>query len=180
MRQDAGFTLIEVILSLILASIMAAVAGMGIVSFAKGFVLVKKSTQTAQKAQLAMARLNRELMEITDIKYNNDSVPPKPFTYIIYDNRSGRHSIAKNDTEIKMVIDIPTNPYTPPTLPTDGDVLIDNVASFTLEYYQNYQSVPKVSWVLGDNINLLTAIRFEFTISGVGGSFSTIVSPRNI
>jgi len=167
MRQDAGFTLIEVILSLILAGIMAAVAGMGIVSFAKGFVLVKKSTQTAQKAQLAMARLTRELAELTSITDNSVS------TKITFGNKSGTRQIGLDGDTIKIDesgADLAA-----------GDVLIDSVAGFTLAYYQNYQSDPKVLWVLGtDNINLLTAIRFEFTISGVGGSFSTIVSPRNI
>lgn len=167
-RQDAGFTLIEVILSLILASIMAAVAGMGIVSFAKGFVLVKKSTQTAQKAQLALARLTRELTELKEVQSGSGS------TTIKLESKSGNNrEIGMDDGKIKIAES--------GTALADGDVLIDNVASFTLAYYKDYQSDPKVLWVLGtDNINLLTAIRFEFTISGVGGSFSTIVSPRNI
>jgi len=177
MRQDAGFTLIEVILSLILAGIMAAVAGMGIVSFAKGFVLVKKSTQTAQKAQLAMARLTRELTELTSITDNSVS------TKITFGNKSGTRQLGLAGDRIKIKIDAPVADL------AAGDVLIDNVASFTLAYYKNYQSDPKVLWVLGtDNINLLTAILFEFKIKEVGkadasggiGSFSTIVSPRNI
>ena len=94
MRQDAGFTLIEIILSLILASIMAAVAGMGIVSFAKGFVLVKKSTQTAQKAQLAMARLTRELTELTSITDNSVA------TKITFGNKSGTRQIGLDGDSI--------------------------------------------------------------------------------
>ena len=67
MKKNSGFTLIEIVLSLTMLGFMSIVAGMGIVSFTKGFVFVKKNIHVAQKSQLAMARLNRELMELSDI-----------------------------------------------------------------------------------------------------------------
>ena len=56
MRKDAGFTLIEVVLSLIIVGMMAAIAGMGIVTGTKGYVMARENAHIAQKAQLAMAR----------------------------------------------------------------------------------------------------------------------------
>ena len=67
MIRDSGFTMSEVVASLVLIGLIALVAGMGIVSFAKGYVFTRDSTHMAQKAQLAMGRLNREFMEITNI-----------------------------------------------------------------------------------------------------------------
>ena len=173
MIRDSGFTMIEVIVSLVLFGIIALVAGMGIVSFAKGYVFTRDSTHMAQKAQLAMARLNREFMEITNIAAKDDT---QPDPYVIYDNISGRHAIAKEGNVIKMFFDL--SPPTTTTLPANGDILIDNVDSLTLSYYRDF--LAGQTWVLGtDDMDLLTAIRFDLTLIGVGGNFSTVVYPRN-
>jgi len=174
MRRDSGFTLIEVIASLVLFGIIALVAGMGIVSFAKGYVFTRDSTHMAQKAQLAMARLNREFMEITNIAAKVDT---QPDPYVIYDNISGRHAIAKDGNIIKMFFNLPSGTVTLPS--TDDNTLIDNVNSLTLSYFRDFQT--NQTWVFGtDTIDLLAAIQFDFTLIGVGGHFSTIVYSRNI
>lgn len=175
LKKESGFTLVEIIVSLILAGIMVAAVGMGIVSFTKGLMLAKESSHMAQKSQLAMARLNRELMEITDIAAKDDT---QPDPHIIYDNISGRHAIAKDGSIIKMFFDLPPGTT---ALPTTGDyTLIDNIDSFELKYYKDYQADPKVNWVLGtDGIEELTAIKIEFYLNGVAGNFETIVFPRN-
>lgn len=173
MNRDSGFTMIEVIVSLVLFGLIALVAGMGIVSFAKGYVFTRDSTHMAQKAQLAMGRLNREFMEITNIAAKDDT---QPDPYVIYDNILGRHAIAKEGNVIKMFFDLSSATV---TLPSTGDnTLIDNVDSLTLSYYKDY--LAGQDWVLGtDDMDLLTAIRFDLTLIGVGGNFSTVVYPRN-
>ncbi len=173
MIRDSGFTMIEVIVSLVLFGIIALVAGMGIVSFAKGYVFTRDSTHMAQKAQLAMGRLNREFMEITNIAAKDDT---QPDPYVIYDNISGRHAIAKDGNVIEMFFNLPSATV---TLPSTGEnTLIDNVDSLTLSYFKDY--LAGQPWVLGtDDMDLLTAIRFDLTLIGVGGNFSTVVYPRN-
>ncbi len=173
MIRDSGFTMIEVVVSLVLFGLIALVAGMGIVSFAKGYVFTRDSTHMAQKAQLAMARLNREFMEITNIAAKDDT---QPDPYVIYDNISGRHAIAKDGNVIKMFLNLPLAQL---TLPSNGDnTLIDNVDSLTLSYFKDF--LAGQTWVLGtDAMDLLTAIRFDFTLIGVGGNFSTVVYPRH-
>ena len=59
MNRDSGFTMIEVVVSLVMFGLIALVAGMGIVSFAKGYVFTRDSTHMAQKAQLAMIQDQR-------------------------------------------------------------------------------------------------------------------------
>jgi prepilin-type N-terminal cleavage/methylation domain-containing protein len=173
LKKESGFTLVEIIVSLILAGIMAAAVGMGIVSFTKGLMLAKESSHMAQKSQLAMVRLNRELMEITDIAAKNDT---QPNPHIIYDNISGRQAIAKDGSIIKMFFDLPPGTT---ALPTTGDyTLIDNIDSFELNYYKDYQADQ--TWVLGtDDIEELTAIKIELHLNGVDGDFETILFPRN-
>ena len=131
-QTDSGFTLLEVVISLILFGIMAVVAGMGIVSFTKGFFFAKENYHTAQKAQLTMARLNRELMEIIDIAAKDDDTQPDP--YIIYDNVLGRHAIAKNGSIIKM-FNLSSGVTSLPPI-EDGNILMDNVDTLFLTYYK--------------------------------------------
>jgi prepilin-type N-terminal cleavage/methylation domain-containing protein len=67
MWDEKGFTLIEVIVSLVLIGIMAAIAGMGLVRIVEGYVFAKKNAETAQKAQIAIARIAKELGAATGI-----------------------------------------------------------------------------------------------------------------
>ncbi|MFC1813844.1 type II secretion system protein J [Thermodesulfobacteriota bacterium] len=172
-QTDTGFTLLEVVLSLILFGIMAVVGGMGIVSFTKGFFFAKENYHTAQKAQLTMARLNRELIELAYIA-NNDNTQPDP--YIIYDNVLGRHAIAKNGSIIKM-FDLSSGATSLPPI-ENGDMLMDNVDTLTLSYYKDYRS--DTIWVLGtDLMDSLESIEIELYLLGVKNPVSTIVYPRN-
>jgi prepilin-type N-terminal cleavage/methylation domain-containing protein len=61
MSNEKAFTLIEVIVSLVLIGIMAAIAGMGLVKIAEGYVFAKKNAETVQKVQIAIARIVKEL-----------------------------------------------------------------------------------------------------------------------
>lgn len=172
--EASGFTLLEIIISLVIAGIMAVVAAMGLVSFTKGLIFAKESSHTAQKIQLAMSRLNFEFMELTNIAARNDT---QPDPYVIYDNKDGRQAIAKEGNTIKMFFNLASGTVTLPG--TGGDLLLDNVNSLSLSYYKDYQN--STPWVLGtDDMELLTAIAIDLTLGGVGGTFSTIVYPRNI
>jgi prepilin-type N-terminal cleavage/methylation domain-containing protein len=59
-----GFTLIEVIASLVLLGIIAVMAGLGIVQITKQYVFAQKAGETAQVAQVAMARMVKELARV--------------------------------------------------------------------------------------------------------------------
>ncbi len=172
MRNESGFTLIEIIVSLVLVGMMAAIAGMGIVTGTKGYLLAKENSHMAQKAQLAMARIQRELMEFTDIAATHSNPD-----YIIYDNTSGRHAIAMDNTTIKMY----NLTAGATSLPSDeGDILVDNVNNFTLSYHQDATH----TWNFGNDINLLSAIKADLALDrsdGVGNAvtFTTTVNPRN-
>jgi len=141
MRNESGFTLIEITVSLVLVGMMAAIAGMGIVTGTKGYMLAKENSHMAQKAQLAMARIQRELMELTGIAATQND--PE---FIVYDNTSGRHAIARDNTDntIKM-FDLVSTATTLPSM-DQGDILVDNVHNFTLNYHRGL-----IDWNFGSD-----------------------------
>jgi len=169
MKCESGFSLIEIIIALILVGLLAVVAGMGLVIGTQGYLFARENTQIAQKGQLAMARLSRELMELIDVSAAASSS-------IIFESTSGNRAIALVDDEIKI-----RDGSSLPTLLT-GDALVDNVAAggFTLSYFKGTQT-----WVPGtDDIKLLSAIQIDFVLtrsdSGIGDmTFSTTINPRN-
>ena len=67
LSNEKAFTLLEVIVSLILAGIMAAVVGLGLVKITQSYVFAEKNSETVQKAQIAMTRIIKELGAATSI-----------------------------------------------------------------------------------------------------------------
>jgi hypothetical protein len=127
----------------------------------------------AQQAQLAMSRMNRELMEITDI-IAKDSAQP----YIIYDALGGRNALALDGTDIRLFSDIGSQTSLPAM--SNGDILVDEVGGFTISAYKG-----SAAWVQGtDSITDLTHIQIDLVLTRVDSelgskTFSTVVRPRN-
>jgi len=55
------FTLVEIVAVLIIGGILVAVAGLGLANIAHGFERARVTYETAQKAQLAITRVSKEL-----------------------------------------------------------------------------------------------------------------------
>ena len=65
--DSRGFTLIELVTVIIIAAILSAIAGMGLVQIANGYVFARKNAAVSQQAQVALARLVKELSEMRSV-----------------------------------------------------------------------------------------------------------------
>jgi prepilin-type N-terminal cleavage/methylation domain-containing protein len=66
-KSSAGFTLIEVIASLVLMSIVAVVAGMGLVQGIQAYAITRTSSGIVQRAEYALNRIKLEFMNMDTI-----------------------------------------------------------------------------------------------------------------
>ncbi len=123
--------MVEVIVSLALIGIIAAISGIGLVQITQGYVLSRKNVETAQKAQIAMTRMIKELGAITSVS----SSPAPTATSITY-TRLGSVppiTIQLSGELVQMQISGTTT------------TLIDNVTAFSLTYYDAAGSVTTVA-----------------------------------
>ncbi|MBI5194617.1 MAG: prepilin-type N-terminal cleavage/methylation domain-containing protein [Nitrospirae bacterium] len=159
---ETGFTLIEVIVSLVLAGIVGAIAVMGVVSIVKGYVFTKINSKTAHKGQTAMVRIVKELNFISSVTTGTGT----SITFQAYKNgTAGSHSISWTGTANDPLI-------------LDGDILTDRVSNFALSYRDTYNSAPQTIWTSTRKV-----IEFTLTIQGadnVNSSFTGRVVPRNL
>jgi prepilin-type N-terminal cleavage/methylation domain-containing protein len=116
--NNRGFTLIEVIVSLVLVGIIGAIVGMLLVQISKGFVFSKKTAATAQKGQITISRLVKEFSSITSISSGTA-------TSITFTRDPGvTHTISWAGANNPLLI--------------ATDIVTDNVNSFNLQYYDSY------------------------------------------
>jgi prepilin-type N-terminal cleavage/methylation domain-containing protein len=169
MKKESGFTLIEVIVTLVLVGIMASVAGLGIVTAVKGYLFAKNNTVIAGKAQVALARMTRELTDLRNITNANTA-------FVVFDKVSDAVAIGQNGTSIKIA---KGNAGTTPDY-ANGDILMDQVTAGGLSFAYKKGAA---TWTSSDNNTDLSHIVITLTMSGAGeGSnftFNTTINPRN-
>ena len=170
--SQAGFTLIEVIVSLILLGILVSMGGMAIVQVVQGYSTTRENATMTQQSQLAMSRITREIIEMINIPSDATA------TALPIKNSDGNRIIGLDNGAVKMA-------FEPDTL-ANGDILIDNVSAFTLTYYSRDPSSGTVltasTWPSTNDITTLTAIDINLQINREGGGVLTFinrVAPRN-
>lgn len=162
MHKEAGFTLIEVIVTLIIAGILASIAGMGIVQGIKGYVFALENSAITQKAELAMARMSLELRDVSDVTEVTDT----PIT-ITYTKDSSSYTIALSGDKVKI----------------NDNTLIGGVNSLNLTYYYKESEKSTELIKIDDPVDVLVArIDIELILQHTEGNitFKTTINPRNI
>ena len=171
MNSKAGFTLIEIMVSLVLVGLIASIAGTSVLTATRSYVFARENNAITQKAQLALNRLNREIIELSDIRDASS-------TCLVYESPDGRRAVALVDGTIRLFTD-----YGSTVCPTTGgDVLVDGVQAFSIYYNPNPGGTASL-WGVGQDIRNLFAVNIQFALArpGTGGvvPFYTTVSPRN-
>jgi len=160
--DEKGFTLIEVIVTLILVGITAALAGMWIVSVVNGYIFTKMNASTVQKAQLSMTRLAKEFVAITAVTASSDT----GITYTRTDNTLGSvtgQSVSKIGSNLKM---------------NTNNTLTDSVSAFSLAYCDSLNSSCVTTWSSTSRI-----IQIKLTLTAGNNTpveFVQRVTPRNL
>lgn len=116
--NQKGFTLIELIITLVIVGVLSAVAGMGLVQVVNGYLLTKESATLSQKAQLAMARMVRELTSISTIGAGASTTIT--YTAVTGDGVTETHTIS---------LDEPNN-----LVKLNDDTLVDDVNDLVFTY----------------------------------------------
>ncbi|MEW6332816.1 MAG: type II secretion system protein [Thermodesulfobacteriota bacterium] len=151
-KRQGGFTLIEIILTLVLISVLSVFTGLFLTSFITSYYLVRNNTDTALKAQMAMDRISMELKDVTAVSAVTVN------SLITYTNPLGAGRTIKR---------VGSNLYL--STPADN-ILIDGVQAFQLN--------PAYGNVYNIAANDMAYIDVGFTVTG-HPPFSTRIFPRN-
>lgn len=172
-QKEAGFTLIEIIVTLVIVGIMGAIGVMGISQGVRGYIFAKDNSELSIKAQLAMARMNLIFMEFIDI----DSASSTSVTYWLLENGVPTQETLyfdSSDNTIKIA---------PGANTSGGDILVDHVANLDLAFQRRTPEGNIENWSPAHDLDLLFFIVIELELARTDGggniTFRTSVNPRN-
>jgi len=164
--SEDGFTLIEVIVSLILMGFLAVVFCLGVSRVFEGYFFSNDTAKAAMDAQMALSRIEKELSVVYSVSAASGR------TIIFYAYRT-----IDDVTEPQ-----PHQPHTlslsGDSLLLDGDSLLDNVTGFVLTYYDSYNDgTAHSNW---SEDRKIIGISVTIKIEDIETSFTTRVAPRNL
>lgn len=153
-----GFTLIELVTVIMIAAILSAIAGMGLVQIANGYVFARKNAAVAQQAQIALTRLVKELSAI-------QSVSAATATSLTYQRKNELTGSTETHTLSWAGAGQP--------VALDGDALVEPVHSFDLQYY-TYNYTTRI-FTASAYSSATAVIELTLTLKGYEGTPLTFV-----
>ena len=162
-QNRCGFTLIEVIASLVIIGIMAIMTSVGINKIFEGYLFTKDNAKTTMRAQVVLTRLMKEFSSIETVA--NGSKTSLTYSYI------------------KNGVSIPTRTLSwsgtaGDPLMLGGNTLTKDVNDFELRYHTTYNDAGDNTW---DGSEKMIGITLKMNgAMGVVSSFSIRMVPRNL
>lgn len=154
-----GFSLIEVIVSLLLLGIVSAIWGLGIVQVVDGFMLSAQTGETSQKVQTCMSRLTKEFQILSSLS------PPLS---------SGTVTYIRNTAGIDEVYTVSFDAGSG-VIKMNGDILTDRINGFVLTYYDTHDAASPLSAPVPPDKVRLIGIRLE-----IKGADDTLSAYENL
>lgn len=167
---QAGFSLIELIMVLLLLGIIGVGLGLGISHVVDGFMTSRESAAVAAKGQLALLRLSREFRVITSVT----SATATSITFVAL------HGLNPDGTPDTVTYTVSQNGDTITLDDGEGnnDTLVDQVSSLALAYYDTFSGSAETTWSEDRSV-----IQVTIVLNGPDDTpvtFNTRVTPRNI
>lgn len=161
--RQKGFTLIEVIVSLVIIGILSTLASAGIARIIQGYVFSKDNAETALKAQIVFTRLAKEFRSM-------DGVSAGTQTSLTYSYIQEGSSITGRTLSWAGAA---TDP-----LVLGGNILTDKVNDFEMSFHNDYSDPGDHTWNGTEKLISIT-LRLKGASDQIS-SFSTWIRPRNL
>jgi prepilin-type N-terminal cleavage/methylation domain-containing protein len=167
-RKQHGFTLIEIIVSLILVGIITVFAGMGLVQTVESYIFSRDTVTLTEKAQLAMTRVALELNYLDSIS----RAEPDLLHYTSgFENNALEYQLKRSGNKVFL---------------KDGQVdhlLIDGLGSYaSAQKFLRYKKDDESAWVASEPISDLAFIEINLFLQRPGGSvveYTSLIDVRN-
>lgn len=160
-----GFSLVELVASLVIAGILAVALSTIVVTAMDGYVLSRDAVDVSQKAQLTLARMHNELLLATAI---STAMGDK----IAFSNPDGDYELERTGSVITL-----RRTSAPAVAPK---TLVDSIlVNYGADQLFVYQKVPgNGAWSAGEDIALLYAIDITLKFENTATIFQSSLNPR--
>ncbi len=165
--EERGFTLIEIIVTLLMVAILTSLSAVGVTRIFQGFFFSAGNAALAQKAQNAMLRIRQELNPLSAVTAATD----RSITFTSHKGGvEGNHVLSWDGTGSHALL-------------LDNDPLLGGAAndtiSFALSYFNSYDdATPKTAWS-----SSIRVIQIEVGIQGPDNTMHTFIErvrPKNL
>ena len=168
-NNQTGFTLIEIIATLIIGGVLASVAGLGMVQAIDAYLFTRDAGAMAQKAQATYARLSKTLINVSDLDVAASTMGSKMTLTVERDDADVEETLEFTGTLLTLKIGTAT--YT----------LLDGLAAGASSF--TYLMNDGTAWTTSDDLEDLSRIGVGITMASSSGktvAFSGSYVPRNL
>ena len=163
--NQRGFSLVELVASLVIAGILAVALSTIVVTAMDGYVLSRNSVDVSQKAQLALARMHNELLLAT-------AISTATADRIAFSNPDGDFEVERTGSVITL-----RRTSLPAVAPK---TLVDGIlVNYGTDQLFVYQKVPgNGAWSVGEDFALLYTIDITLKFDDNSTIFQSRLNPR--